>query len=138
MDATTHTSRTRSLTLWAGGAIVASAIAGQLVLMIGVGIGMLIVTGLGLGESVGVPVYWGSIIFVPLAYAAIIYGSVRLLGRHTAIPWIIWPAMLVYPTLWGIAAALSHDVVQPFPSVVAFCSIALAFVALGKHRWSAA
>lgn len=121
------------------GATVAGAVVPWVVVLFAIGSGMLVVAVLGLGEYWGVAVYLALLGVASLVYAGVIYAAIRMIGARTKVPWPIWPALLVAPVISLVLAAPFADprgVLEAPTAVPALLGVAVAFVALGKRRWT--
>lgn len=122
--------------MWVAGAAVANAVFGQILFALVIGGAMVVVVTFGLEQATGAPLYLVASALLVVAHAAVIHAMVRIVSRQVRVPWLIWPGMLVCPaTIVGIAV-LGNGVIEAFPGMVALLSTALAFVSLGKKRWS--
>ncbi len=124
---------------WGLGSLVVGTLVPWVLVLFAIGAGMFVVAALGFGETWGVPTYLVLMALAALVYAGMIYGTMRLVGSHARVPWLVWPALLVAPIAGLLLAgplADPSDVLANPTVAPALVGIAIAFVALGRRRWT--
>jgi uncharacterized membrane-anchored protein len=94
---------------------------------------------LGLGESTGGPLFLLLLGTASMVYAAVIHVAIRFIGSRVELPWLVWPALLVAPVvsiLLTMPLADPLGVMETPTAVPALAGLTIAFVTLGKRRWT--
>jgi len=124
---------------WVAAAAAAGAVLPWVPVLFAIGSGMLVVAALGLGEYWGVAVYVALLGVASLVYAGVVYAAIRMIGARMEVPWSIWPALLAAPVISLVLTAPFADprgVLEAPTAVPALLGVAVAFVALGRRRWT--
>lgn len=127
---------------WLVGGVLIGWVAAMGMMMLSVAIGMAFVVGLDLDQAWGVPVYIAVFAFGVAGYATLVTWSITEAGKRTYVPKLVWPALGVFPTYWGVLSAVARPrgVVQPTVTYFALAGLALAWLLQRRprrHRLSA-
>lgn len=124
---------------WGLGAVIAGGIVPYVLFVTALGMAMAVIVVPRLGQSAGVAAYLLALAGGLGAYAAVIHVTIRTVGCRRPVPWCVWPGLAVSPVVWLGFATLGDPagVYEPGIALPALIGIAIAFVTLGEHRWTA-
>jgi hypothetical protein len=138
MDATVSVRPGMALqAVWAVASMAATQVLAGVVFAIFIGVAEFAAIAFTFTERIGVPVFVALLALAVIAYAAAIHVLVRVLQRSAAVPWVVWPAAAALPVSWIVVTLLDRsDALEPMLAALTLAGLALAFVSLGKRRWS--
>jgi len=117
--------------VWALGAVIASAVLGAACTVAGAMTAMAFEYGM--LRSVGIAINWAALALMIGSYSALVVVILRALASSRSVPFSVWPALGVFPLIWGLLVAGSPG--GPYeitPTVVTGIGAIVAWLTVGR------
>lgn len=117
--------------VWALVTVLASVVMGNACIMVGAMVAMALEYGM--PRSVGIAVNWIVLALMIGSYCALLVLILRALVSRRQVPFSVWPALAVYPLVWGLLVASSPG--GPYeitPTVVTGIGAVAAWLMVGR------
>ena len=93
----------------------------------------------GVPQSVGIAINWIALALMIISYCLLVVVVLRVLVSSQSVPFAVWPALGVYPLVWGLLVASSPG--GPYeitPTVVAGAGAIVAWLTVGRTSGNSA
>jgi hypothetical protein len=91
--------------VWALGTVLASVVLGGVCIMVGAIAAMAFEYGM--PRSVGIAINWAALALMIGCYCVLVVTILRVLVSRRSVPFSVWPALGVYPLVWGMLVVSS-------------------------------